>query len=233
MINNSGQVPTPIPGFTPMIIKFDEHSDIPTTRIEYSYWLMAKDAELGMMSSRLIEGQQQTHFLTERFDRDGNEKVHVQTLAAMNPVANSYVDMFEVAARLSVPPADLQRLFRLMVMNVIAGNVDDHSKNFSFTMSQDGKWKLAPTYDFTFTVDVSAPYYVNTHSLSINGKNDSITKSDILEIAKRFGIKSAESIIGKLVEVAKNYRKYGEEAVVPEFWINRIVEKISENIEQL
>lgn len=33
----SGQVPTPLPGYTPMIIKFDEHLDMPTTRIEYSY----------------------------------------------------------------------------------------------------------------------------------------------------------------------------------------------------
>lgn len=32
----SGQVAPPQPGYIPMIIKFDEHSDIPTTRIEYT-----------------------------------------------------------------------------------------------------------------------------------------------------------------------------------------------------
>ena len=38
----SGQVSAPILGFTPMIIKFDEHLDFPTTRVEYSYYLMAR-----------------------------------------------------------------------------------------------------------------------------------------------------------------------------------------------
>ena len=31
----SGQVATPYPGYTPMIVKFDEHQKMPTTRIEY------------------------------------------------------------------------------------------------------------------------------------------------------------------------------------------------------
>lgn len=81
----SGQVATPYPGYTPMIVKFDEHQKMPTTRIEYSYYLMAVDAELQMMPSRLLEGEQTAHFLTERFDRQNGKKVHIQTLAAMNP----------------------------------------------------------------------------------------------------------------------------------------------------
>lgn len=68
----SGQVATPYPGYTPMIVKFDEHQKMPTTRIEYSYYLMAVDAGLQMMPSRLLEGEQTAHFLTERFDRRGN-----------------------------------------------------------------------------------------------------------------------------------------------------------------
>ena len=38
-----------------------------------------------MMPSRLLEGEQTAHFLTERFDRRNGKKVHIQTLAAMNP----------------------------------------------------------------------------------------------------------------------------------------------------
>lgn len=36
-----------------------------------------------MMPSMLIEGEKEAHFLTERFDRKGNEKIHIQTLAAI------------------------------------------------------------------------------------------------------------------------------------------------------
>lgn len=43
--------------YIPMIIKFYEHSDIPTTNIEYSYYLMAKDAGMTMMDSILLEGK--------------------------------------------------------------------------------------------------------------------------------------------------------------------------------
>ena len=124
----SGQVAAPAPGYIPMIIKFDEHSDIPTTRIEYSYYLMAKEAGLNMMPSRLIEGRNNAHFLTERFDRKGDKKVHIQTLAAMNPASNSYESLFDAACRIGVLPVELRQLFLLTVMNVLGGNVDDHNK---------------------------------------------------------------------------------------------------------
>ena len=30
--------------------------------------------------------------------------------------------------------------------------MDDHSKNFSFLMGDDGVWHIAPAYDFTFSI---------------------------------------------------------------------------------
>lgn len=168
-----------------MIIKFDEHLKIPTTRIEYSYYLMALDAGVMMMPSCLLEGETATHFLTERFDRRGDKKVHVQTLAAMQPSADSYEDLFDTAYRIGVSPAELQQLFRLMVLNILGGNVDDHNKNFSFLMGNDGQWHTAPTYDYTFTVDTEAPYYVNRHSMTVNNKTENITAEDLMEIARK------------------------------------------------
>ena len=121
----SGQVPTPLAGFVPMIIKFDEHGDAPTTRIEYSYYLMALDAGMKMMPSSLMISNNEVHFLTERFDRKGHEKIHIQTLAAMNPVSSSYEDLFDTAHRLSIRPDETRLLFLQMVMNVLGGNVDE------------------------------------------------------------------------------------------------------------
>lgn len=229
----SGQVPTPFPGYTPTIIKFDEHLDIPTTRIEYSYYLMTKDAGLRMMPCRLLEGEREVHFLTERFDRNGYEKVHVQTLAALNPAANSYEELFETACKIGVPIPELQFLFRSMVMNVLGGNVDDHNKNFSFLMGQDGKWHFAPTYDYTFAVDPSAPHYINRHSMMINGKTQDITREDLLGLAKRYNIKSAESYIEKAIDLVGNYQVYGEKAGVSGYWIHVIKEEIALRIENL
>lgn len=226
----SGQVEAPELGFVPMIIKFDECMDCPSTRIEYSYYLMASDAGLNMMRSELLESAGATHFLTERFDRRGAQKIHVQTLAALDPLAGSYESLFETALRIGVGPGELRQIFLAMTLNVLGGNVDDHSKNFSFLMGRDGVWHFAPVYDFTFTVDLSAPYYVNRHSLSVCGKTDGITKADLLSTGVKFNIKGAESIIDRAADAVRSYRRYALKAGVTEEWIGRIEEEIESRL---
>ena len=44
---------------------------------------MALDAGLHMMPSRLLDEGGRAHFMTKRFERIGNERVHVQSLCAM------------------------------------------------------------------------------------------------------------------------------------------------------
>ena len=229
----SGQVAAPAPGYVPMIIKFDEHSDIPTTRIEYSYYLMAKDAGLNMMPSRLVEGGPAAHFLTERFDRREGKKVHVQTLAAMNPDADSYESLFDTACRIGILPSELKQLFLLTVMNVIGGNVDDHNKNFSFLMEDDGVWHTAPAYDFTFSVDPSAPGYVNRHSMTVCNRNSDISRGDLLELAKRYNIKGADALIEKAVGVVSRYEDYARQAGVDGYWLQKIKEETGCRIENM
>ncbi len=229
----SGQVDAPYEGYTPMIVKFDEHIKIPTTRIEYSYYLMAVDAGVNMMPSRLLECGTATHFLTERFDRRGGKKVHVQTLAAMNPSSDSYDDLFDVACRIGVPPAEFQQLFRLMVMNVLGGNVDDHNKNFSFMMADDGKWHIAPAYDYTFAIDVDAPYYVNRHSMTINNKTEDITAEDLLETARKYSIKAAEPFLKKAASIVSHYADYAHRAGVGELWTEKVEKEIAMRVKNL
>lgn len=229
----SGQVSAPAPGFIPMIIKFDEHLDLPTTRIEYSYYLMARDAGMEMMPSMLVEGEKETHFLTERFDRKGNEKIHIQTLAAMNPAADSYESLFDTACRIGIIPKERQRLFLSMTMNVLGGNVDDHNKNFSFMMGQDGVWHITPSYDFTFSVDPSAPGYVNRHCMTINNKNSDIERGDLLEVAKKYNIKGADSLIEKAIGVVRDYQRYAQMAGVDGYWSHQIQEEINDRVEIL
>lgn len=208
----SGQVATELPGFTPMIIKFDEHIDLPTTRIEYAYYLMAQEAGLRMMPSRLLEGKDSVHFITERFDRYGTEKLHVQTLAAMNPDSTSYEDLFTVARKLGLPQNDLKQLFLQTAMNFMAANVDDHNKNFSFIMDRNGKWRVAPAYDFTFTVDPWAPSYVNRHCMTLNGKDHDVSDKDLLELATSFDIKGSRKILDTAREAVENFTEHAKTA---------------------
>lgn len=208
----SGQVATELPGFIPMIIKFDEHIDLPTTRIEYAYYLMAQQAGLRMMPSRLLVGKDEVHFLTQRFDRNGNEKLHVQTLAAMNPQSISYEDLFVVARKMELPQDDLKQLLLQTALNFMAGNVDDHNKNFSFIMDRHGKWRLAPAYDFTFTIDPSAPSYVNRHCMTLNGKDHDVSDKDLLELAISFDIKGSRKILDTAREAVENFAEHATTA---------------------
>ena len=89
----SGQT-DPEEGFTQYILKFKEDYEVPSCEIEYVYYLMAKEAGIDMMPSRLIEINGRRHFLTQRFDRRDGRKLLTQTMAALIPSASDYQNLF-------------------------------------------------------------------------------------------------------------------------------------------
>ncbi|MGL5620447.1 MAG: type II toxin-antitoxin system HipA family toxin [Tannerellaceae bacterium] len=206
----SGQSSIP-EGFEHYILKYDDGSDYPYAKLEYVYYRMALDAGINIMPSELRTYGNLTHFLTQRFDRIGNEKIHTQTLAAMWPLSDSYEDIFTVIRRLKLPYDDSKQQFLRMAFNVITRNVDDHSKNFAFCMDRKGTWRLSPAYDLTYSVDLAAPAYANRHSLSINGKVDNITRSDLEKIGATSDIQDYNALIDKVALAAETFEKYCEE----------------------
>mgnify|MGYP002508288985 CR=1 FL=1 len=79
------------------------------------------------------------HFMTKRFDRKNGEKIHMQTLAAINPDVDSYEDLFATCRSLKLTETEISQLFRRLVFNVMANNTDDHNKNFSFLLDRTGR----------------------------------------------------------------------------------------------
>jgi len=217
----SGQVLLP-PSYVHYIVKFDQKTDFPFTSVEYAYYLMARDAGIDMMPSRLIEADGCRHFLTQRFDRKDGRKIHTQTLAAMDPLADTYEDLFAVCRRLRIPTAEIAEQYRRMVFNVLAGNVDDHNKNFSFMMDTDGVWHITPAYDMIFAISYKAPAYVNRHEMTIGGKDRDISITDLVQFAKQNGIKGAAEIISQVQEAVAHFPRHAEDACVPHAWAERI-----------
>lgn len=220
------------PDYTHYILKFNDDKSFPFSEVEYAYYKMACVAGINMMPSSLmtIEGKQ--HFLTERFDRRNNEKVHVLTLAAMDPDADSYEDLFSVCRRLRLPDTQQKEMFRRMVFNVLGGNVDDHSKNFSFMMDKQGKWSIAPAYDMLFTIDLDGPRYVNRHSLSVGVKTDGITVDDLRAFASENDIGQADVIIKEVLASLREWTAFASEAGVPERWIKSIAARLQEQCQK-
>ncbi len=225
----SGQADLPS-SFKHYILKFDttKPKDFPFTKVEMAYYLMAKDAGINMMPSRLIEINGTQNFLTERFDRCNGTKLHTQTLAAMSSLADSYEDLFVVGRRLGVTAAEQEQQYRRMVFNVVAENVDDHTKNFSFVMRQDGKWKISPAYDIIFSVDPDSAFN-RGHELSVLGKHKNITKKDLLDFANKQDIKNATHIISEITDTVMNFKNYAKRTGVDNVWANKIEEVLCDN----
>lgn len=182
VMSGQGAIPE---GFRHYMLKYDDGKGFPYAKMEYAYYRIAQIAGIRMMPSQLRAFGPITHFLTERFDRAGNDKIHTQTLAAMNPAADCYEDIFSTMRKLNLPYDDFKQLYKTMVMNVLGMNVDDHNKNFAFCMDSHGTWRLAPAYDLTFSTDPTGPAYLNRHELSIAGKKGGITKQDLIEVGRR------------------------------------------------
>lgn len=204
----SGQAILP-EGYTYYILKYDNESDMfPYARLEYAYYKMCSDAGIRMRHSELKRFDKCSHFITERFDRTPEGKVYMQSLAALTGGATSYEEAFYVVRRLNLDYADKEQLFRMMVFNVLGGNIDDHDKNFSFLMDKQGKWSLAPAYDMVYSIDPNALEIQKGQFMSINGKVLDITVKDILTIARENDINNPSGIISEILDVVSNFRSY-------------------------
>ena len=225
--SGQGDVPE---GFRHAILKFQEH-DYPSAELEMTYHEMAKACGIQMMNSEIIRCEGVNHFLTYRFDRVGNSKLFSQTLMALYPSADSYESYLYAVKKLGLGYSDLLEAFKRMAFNVIACNVDDHAKNFSFLMDHKGRWSLAPAYDLTFSVDLEALPFENYHALSINSKVSDITDEDMLKVARQFDLKErdARKAIDEVRDSVRQFPVIAQKNEVPKELIGKIASYLLQN----
>ncbi len=216
----SGQI-SGLEDFDYYLLKFG-NSEYSSAELEMTYYELATMAGIRMMPSELYSAEGNNHFLTKRFDRVGNKKVHTQTLAAISPDADSYERLIAVCRKLHLPEADCQEVFRRMVFNVLANNTDDHNKNFSFTMNEDGAWRLSPAYDITYVINRGGYLPNEDHCMFIRAKLSGVTRGDIIDFACDNGIRRPDAIIRDVVSSLKNFRQVALRHCVAEEWIGRV-----------
>lgn len=124
------------------------------------------------------------------------------------------------ALRLSYSEA--RQMFRRMVFNVVVRNQDDHTKNISFLMGEDGKWHLSPAYDMGYAYNPDGGWTA-THQMSINEKFDNITRDDLLTFASRNNIKDAASIVDEVCQAASQWEDIAKDCGVPSAMIDAII----------
>ena len=224
----SGQV-TASKGFEHCILKLGD-KERSTAELEMTYYEMAKKAGIKMMPCWLLEVEGDKHFVTKRFDREGEKKLHMQTLAALYPEADSYERLLWVCRKMRLSELESEEVFRRMVFNILVNNTDDHNKNFSFLMDEQGRWRLSPAYDLTYIFNTGGFLPETRHCLMIRGKLDDITRDDVMELAAENGIRKAESIISEVGKAVLEFRAIAERNGVKEQWISAVEHTLNGNL---
>jgi serine/threonine-protein kinase HipA len=218
-------------GYEHWLIKFPSSFDRPDiAHIEYAYYQMAIDAGIEMSECKLFKGKSgQAYFGTKRFDRIGNNRLHMHSAAGIMHdnfrLSNlDYGNVMDCAFRLERDVRAYEKILRLAAFNVFAHNRDDHSKNISFLMDENGIWKVAPAYDLTFSSSSHG-----MHSTMVNGESAKPSKLHLLELANYFKIKNASSIIDHVQSVIYDWKVYANQCHVSNDSKNRIEKVIGKN----
>lgn len=232
----SGQIDAP-EGFEHWLLKLDgvTNNELGDPqhygKIEYIYHLLAKEAGINMAECRLLEENGRAHFMTKRFDRHKNNKIHMQTLCGIAHYdykmlrAYSYEQAFQIMRRLRLPYNQAEEMYRRMVFNVVARNQDDHTKNISFLMNHTGKWSLSPAYDVSWAYNPQGDW-TSKHQMSINNKWDDITREDLVTVAQNMNIKHQNEIIEQVTDAVSHWRKLATEYEIPEETIRQIEQSL-------
>lgn len=233
-----GQLPAKS-GFEQWILKFDGISNNKDKeladpqgygKIEYAYYLMAKDCGITMMPCRLHHEGGRSHFMTKRFDRTSDgKKLHMQSLCAIahadfnEPGTFSYEQTIITMKKMGLSRTDIEQLILRAMFNIVARNQDDHVKNIAFLMIPDGNWQLSPAFDVSYAYDPRG-FWTSQHQMYLNVKRDDFTQDDIITFASIGGVKhkKAKEMLSDVCKVVERWKEYASDAGVDELSISGI-----------
>jgi len=191
-------------GFDHWMVKFPNSSDgSDAGAIEYVYSIMANQAGLSMEATHLFPSKKSVGFFaTKRFDRNGTQRFHTHTACGIlhsdfRTPSLDYSDLMTLTRALTRDVREAYKMFRIGVFNVLSHNRDDHSKNFSFLLNEQGEWKLAPAYDLTFS---AGPNGEQSTSLMGEGRKPSV--QHLIALGKEAGLDDA--VVKQIIEQARS-----------------------------
>ena len=189
-------------GYEHWMVKFNTaHDGVMAGEREWRYYQMAISAGVQMAPCRLIKTKAGDFFATKRFDRtDDGRRLHLASAAGLlhanfRVPGDEYGVLFKLTDALTRDYSAKMELFGRVTLNVLAHNRDDHLKNFAFLMDENGKWTLAPFFDFTYSEGPNG-----WHTLSVAGEGANPGEADLLRLARDVGLadKDAQCIIEKV-----------------------------------
>ena len=225
VVAGGGELPE---GFTSWLLKFDLDPELEAGKEEFAYAAMARAAGIEMPVTRLLYEAERTHFLVRRFDRtEGGKRIHMHSYSGLThtPVRDTidYDAMLDTTRLLTRREGEVEKFFRRAVFNVVAGNDDDHGRNHSFLMDDEGEWTLSPAYDLTRT---SNPLLGGMRSSTILGKGLGITRDDLKRLGDGQGVRKVDAVIDEVVAVVKEWPRWAREAGLSDFRTGQILDEL-------
>lgn len=172
--------------------------------MEYRNNQIAVQCGIDVPDFKLVSGR---YFASRRFDIacDGS-RIHTATAGGLLCLSLStpfmdYSNLLALTGYLTLDKKSVEEMFRRMVFNYFIDNKDDHCKNFSFqvisTQKNGWRWKLAPAYDLTRSIEG----YNGEHATSVNGSAAPGTE-DFVEVGvkNKLSRKSCLEIIERIRE---------------------------------
>lgn len=214
------------PGFEHWLLKFDVGADrrLGTTkgfgRIEYAHYRMAVDAGIEMSECRLLEEHGRAHFMTRRFDRVGNSKLHVHSLCGIahldfnSPYVHGYEQYLRTILQLELGARAIEQGWLRCAFNVAAVNCDDHTKNLAFLLDETGGWRLAPAFDMCFAHNPARNRWTRQHQMLVDAKAWGTSQKDLIALGAKFDVNRPRERLEQVIDAVKRWPTYAKEAGV-------------------
>lgn len=216
------------------IVKFHSSSDPKDIgSIEYAYHLMAKECGLNVPEAKLFKSKKcPGYFGVKRFDRLSGKCVHMHSICGLLHADHrfpslDYESILKVTLSLTKNTQQCEAQFRQAVFNVLAHNRDDHSKNFSFLMDENGVWQMSPSYDLTFSYGPGGE-----HCTTIMGEGKRPTLLHLKKLAKIIGLneKNIISIVEQVKSVVAQWPQIAKSAHVSKTSLLNIQKELNANL---
>lgn len=197
---------------SPWLVKFPaqrEHKEV--CAVESMYARIANASGILVPVTQYFDlDQELSAFASERFDRIGGMRLPMHTAAGLAHVdfrapQLDYTALLRLTQFMTRDARELQKAFERCVFNVMFNNRDDHSKNFSFLMGKDARWRLSRAYDLTFSQGPNGE-----HQMDICGEARAPARKHLLQLANMTGIAedAAAQIIERIASVAKGFTDF-------------------------
>jgi serine/threonine-protein kinase HipA len=203
------------------IAKFPSRNDtIDKAAWEFLAYRLSIKAGITMANSQIsrISGKYNT-FLTKRFDRIKNERIHFAsamtiTVNTEEKIRDNKASYLEIAEFIKFSGAsnkeDLMQLWKRIIFNISISNTDDHLRNHGFILTDKG-WRLSPAFDVNPSIDKQG------FALNIDMDNNALD-FDLARSAGEFFMldkSSMDKIITEVKIVVSDWRKYANSIGIP------------------